>query len=386
MQNETIMLEQVNEATNTFKAYQVVLEQKADGWSVTGYNGRIGSTLKPQPKLSGASYDEAKKSFDDLVKSKIKGKYKPTQDAGVEMVSTMGIESRTVHDHLVPMRPTRFDVEDIGKLNPAEWMVQEKHDGEGRPLEVSGEITGTNIHGQAAALRASVRDQLVMLRAQTGDLIIDAEDMGQNGIVVFDIRSGLGITPDAPFGRRNEALKRLAEIATEMNLDLVMVEIAEPMASFLARNGEAALRKAVAEGMVLKRVSAPYTPGRGANAKTAATLKAKFTEDATVRVAPSRAADKRSVGIESYNVATGEWVDRGNVTIPGNAPMPAVGDLIDVNYLYITGAKGALIQSVYKKPRPEAVIEDCDCAKLKMKRGTAVAEPEPDMEDDGPTI
>ena len=375
MANETIMLTQVNLATNTAKAYKVILEERADGWAVTGFNGRIGGTLNPQPKLVGASYEAAKKSFDDLVKKKIKDKYKPDGAADVEMAAGAGAEIREDHAHMVPMQPTELDAADLATLDPDDWMLQEKHDGEARPADVTSTgVLVTNKKGQTAVTRRDVEAQLLTLRQKVGeDLRFDSEDMGNDGLVIFDIRRGLGVSGGTSFVGRNMALSRLDEVIRANHLDMLRCDVAIPLRAFLEANGMEAAREALSEGVVLKRAHDVYNPGKANSVAKASSLKIKFTADATFRVAPARAADKRSVGIESYVSETGEWVAKGNVTIPANQPIPEVGQLIDVQYLYVVGPGGAPVQTVFKKVRNDVSFEECDVSRLKMKRGSAPA-------------
>ncbi len=72
--NESIRLLSTKDGSD--KEYRVQLEAKAEGFIVTGFNGRRGGPLKAQQKIaSPVPYEEAKKTYDDLVKSKIKGGY-----------------------------------------------------------------------------------------------------------------------------------------------------------------------------------------------------------------------------------------------------------------------------------------------------------------------
>lgn len=362
-----IRLTQVNEMTNTFKAYKVTMQGGPDGWAVSGWNGRIGSALNKQPKGVYASEAEAGKAFDKLVASKVRGGYRVDGEAADMALP----ETREVMTDMIPMRPTAIDVSDLEGMSPDRWLVQRKHDGENRPIMLDKrDIVLTNRLGNPVPAPAALVEDLKMIRDAAGLMILDSEDLGADGIVIFDIREGFGVRPGDGFGARNAALAGLAETLGHLRLSSrISVDVAEPLSGFIARNGIEALRGSGAEGVVIKSSSAAYAPGRTDNPAAAATLKVKFTEDATFRVAPGRDAAKRSVGVESLDPATGEWERRGNVTIPANAEIPAEGALIDVNYLYVTGAHGALVQPVFKRVRDDAVPEDCDVGRLKLKGG-----------------
>lgn len=374
--NRSVMLVQINEATNTAKAYQVSMDERADGWSVSAHNGRIGSSLKEQQKGSGLTLDAANALFDKTVSAKLKGGY--VQEGGTVAVSAVG--SREILTGMVPMRPTPFDLESLDNLDGMGWLVQRKHDGENRPVMAdAGGVTATNRNGQPVGMRQEVINQITRLREIVGDVRFNSEDMGDDGLIVFDVIFGAGVKEGDDFESRNRGLAAIAEAVRTAGLSLIGYDVAMALEDFLEIRGPDFLRDSGAEGFVLKRRDASYAPGRVNNAAKAASLKIKFTEDATLRVAPSRNPDRRSVGIESWEPDTDEWVSRGNVTIPEKTDMPAPGDLIDVEYLYITGARGALIQPVYKRPRPDATPQDCDGSRLKLKGGAA-----PAVTEDGP--
>lgn len=362
-----IRLTQVNEMTNTFKAYEVTMRAGPDGWAVSGWNGRIGSALNEQPKGVYASEAEAGKAFDKLVASKVRGGYRVDGEAADMALP----ETREVMTDMIPMRPTAIDESDLADMMSDRWLVQRKHDGENRPIMLDKrDIVLTNRLGNPVPAPAALVEDLKMIRDAAGLMILDSEDLGADGIVIFDIRAAHDIIPDSPFARRNEALRSLRDVISGLSLRTrILVDVAEPLPAFLAANDLRSLREGGVEGVVIKDARAPYAPGRTDNPAAAATLKVKFTEDATFRVAPGRDAAKRSVGVESLDPATGEWERRGNVTIPANAEIPAEGALIDVNYLYVTGAHGALVQPVFKRVRDDAVPEDCDVGRLKLKGG-----------------
>lgn len=356
-----IRVEQVNEATNTFKAYEISLDERPDGWAVSGWNGRIGKPLKEQPKIAGASREEAEKVFEALLKGQMKKGYLPKGEAAATVAVP---ESAKPDPDLIPALPTAMGEEPL-KLNRDEWLVQEKHDGENRPVRATAEgVNFANRGGQPVPGTEALRDALAVIRDEHGPFLINTEDMGADGIVVFDIVEGFGVSRASTFAERNEALARFAEAARGSSL--IRVDVAVPLARFEAEGGEAALRRANAEGYVLKRADAPYAPGRAANPKKAAMLKVKFVEDATFRISEGREAGKRSVGIEAWDEGAGVWVQKGNVTVPVNAQMPEPGTFADVRYLYAYDG-GSVYQPVWKGARTGVMPEDCAVSKLKMK-------------------
>ena len=80
--------------------------------------------------------------------------------------------------------------------------------------------------------------------------------------------------------------------------------------------------------MVFKDTGAHYSSGRPASAGSQ--RKCKFYETASFLV--SSVNNQRSVGLSLYR--DDQLVPVGNVTIPPNAEVPHVGDIVEVRYLY----------------------------------------------------
>jgi bifunctional non-homologous end joining protein LigD len=58
----------------------------------------------------------------------------------------------------------------------------------------------------------------------------------------------------------------------------------------------------------------------------------------------------------------------GNVTIPVGSDFPAVGDIVEVRYLYAFPESGSLFQPVYLGVRDDIDLKDCSVNQLKWKR------------------
>ena len=115
------------------------------------------------------------------------------------------------------------------------------------------------------------------------------------------------------------------------------------------------------EGVVFKRLGAPYTPGRPNNGGNQ--LKHKFY--ATCSAVVSRLNDKRSVELRLLNGKG--WVSVGNVTIPPNFKVPAVGDVVECRFLYAFRESNSLYQPVYLGPRQDIEQHECVLSQLKYK-------------------
>ena len=121
------------------------------------------------------------------------------------------------------------------------------------------------------------------------------------------------------------------------------------------------LRRENREGIVFKRLDAPYVPGRPNSGGPQ--LKFKFVATASVVVV--RINVQRSVEVsllQGRNLAS-----CGNVTIPANHQIPRVGDMVDVRYLYAYRDSLALYQPVYLGPRDDVDPGECLVSQLKFK-------------------
>jgi bifunctional non-homologous end joining protein LigD len=71
-----------------------------------------------------------------------------------------------------------------------------------------------------------------------------------------------------------------------------------------------------------------------------------------------------------FDASVGDWVDVGNVTIPPNKEVPAVGALVKVRYLYAFKG-GSLYQPVYIGERDDIAKSACTLSQLKFKAEAA---------------
>jgi len=60
-------------------------------------------------------------------------------------------------------------------------------------------------------------------------------------------------------------------------------------------------------------------------------------------------------------------VPAGNVTIPPNHPVPEVGDVLEIQYLYAMRPSGSIYQPVYIGPRTDIPASECTTDQLKYK-------------------
>ena len=81
---------------------------------------------------------------------------------------------------------------------------------------------------------------------------------------------------------------------------------------------------------------------------------------------------KRSV--EVGLLAKHGWQSAGNVTIPPNHPVPKLGQVVEVRYLYAFPESGSLYQPTYLGVRSDIAVEECMRSQLKFKATEAEEE------------
>jgi len=339
------------------KEYHAELVARDGGFAVQVAYGRRGSTLTCGSKTnSPVEYDKAKRIFDKLVaEKKAKGYTEAAsgqayQDAPADMT----------HTGIVAMLLNAIDEAEAEVLldDPA-WGMEIKYDGERRMAWKNGEgVFGINRKGFAVSLPRSVESDVAALGSH--QMLIDGESMGDT-LMAFDLleMNGENIRGLGAAERHQRLVTALASAGCQFVIPVILYTTAEAKRRALA---EARANKE--EGVVFKRLDAPYCPGCPNSWGDA--LKLKFVESATVVV--TAVNDKRSVAIHVYDDADLP-VAIGNVTISPKTTMPVVGAVIEVQYLY---AYPTLYQPVYKGPRTDQDAGDCLLAKIKLKKGLSL--------------
>lgn len=345
--NESIRLVSTKDGSD--KEYRAQLEASGDGFILTGFNGRRGGALKAQPKIATpVPYAEAKKAYDDLVKSKIKGGYLPA-DAGSTYVIPADIGTPTgIKLHLL----TQIPESDIDRyINDDRWLAQEKYDGERRPIARRAEVIGSNKNGFQVSLPASIIDALSGLPLDTE---IDAEQIGET-LYVFDVMKIAG-----------ECQRDVGCLERKRKLDVLLnrlpgsanvVSVATAVCTEAKRALYNLLRAERKEGIVFKRIDAGYGEGKNDDM-----LKVKFIESATLQVAAIHPS-KRSVTVQGFD-DMGAAIPLGSVTIPANYDIPTLGALVEIEYLY---AVRSLVQPIYRGIRTDQTLSSCTIRQLKYR-------------------
>lgn len=335
------------------KVYQVALEPAGERFVVNFAYGRRGSTLSTGTKTNVPVHlERARTIFDKLVREKTAKGYTPG-------------ESGTPYQHaehagrstgLFPMLLNPVDAEELEPLlNCREWCMQEKFDGRRVLIRKAGNaITGVNRRGLVIGLPERLVTDLDRL---PDDLILDGECVGER-FHAFDLLElkGHDFRP-TPLIERLSSLVNVLGPLRAPSIQPVNTAYGEEykrrLLSELRSNGR--------EGVVFKRIDAPYTPGRPNSGGAA--LKHKFM--ATLSAVVERINTQRSVALKLRGQRG--WQPAGNVTIPANQPLPQPGDVVEVRYLYAFPESSVLFQPVCLGVRDDLTAAECGTSQLKFK-------------------
>ena len=341
---------------NSNKEYHAAIEPQEEGYIVTFAYGRRGSTLTNGSKTSyPVSITEATKIFNKLVASKLaKGyqyssasvgatkPYRQTKsvgkDSGIRCQLLNSIEESEVPRLLVNSR----------------YCLQEKHDGRRLMVRKQGdEIYGINRRGLIVDIPDLIREAVEQIPY---DVLIDGEAVG-NTLHAFDLLEIKGHCM-----RKRRYIDRFSSL-------IMSIPINQPglcwTSTTVSPNDKIEiyeeLRSTNCEGLVFKDMDAPYSPGRPNSGGPQ--LKFKFVETASFVVTGINT--RRSVNLGLYD---GEkLISAGNVTIPPNHEIPAVGDVVEARYLYAFRESGSIYQPVYLGQRDDISTSECVVGQLKFK-------------------
>ncbi len=339
---------------NSDKVYQCAIEPSGEGYVVNFAYGRRGSTLSTGTKTSSpVDLATAKRLYDKLVREKTAKGYTPGEEGTpYQNTDQEGRVSGIAPQLLNPIEAAEIErlLEDDG------WAMQEKFDGRRLLLKKEGsKITAINRKGLAVGLASPIQHQALRLPP---DFILDGECVGET-LHAFDLLQFQGQSLLArPYRERLKLLTRLLESTSSLS-HIELVQTATHPAG--KRRLFERLKTGQREGVVFKRWDAPYVTGRPN--RGGSQLKHKFT--ATLSAVVSKINAQRSV--ELRLIGRLGWVLAGNVTIPANHPVPTVGQVVEVRYLYAFPESGVLFQPVYLGVRTDLEAAECMVAQLKYK-------------------
>ncbi len=343
------------------KIYQVSLEANGspDHFLVRFAFGRRGATLQTGTKTpTPVDYDTALRTFNQLVAAKVAKGYSPGQ-SGTPYQHT-GHEGRSTGIYPQLLNAVE-DEHALGHflLDPL-YCVQEKHDGKRLMVRKTGHsVEGINRKGLIVAVPESIVREV---RQLAGDCLLDGEAVGDI-LHVFDVLEyEWKDTRSQPYVDRLNRLPHLIPDDFTAIQRVYTAWSAKEKIGLLER-----LRRENKEGIVLKLLTAPYSPGKTAGSHDQ--LKYKLVESASFVVTQVHAT-KRSVSLGLS--AMGQIVEAGNVTIPPNQPIPAAGAVVEVRYLYAFRQSGAIYQPVYLGEREDIDPAECTAGQLKYRHEAPV--------------
>ena len=339
------------------REYHVQLESAGNGFVVNFQYGRRGSTLQIGTKTtSPIPLDKAQKIYDKLISEK-KGK---GYTEGMEGTPYSGTEKAGQVSGLLPQLLNPVDETGLEEmLESRAWARQEKKDGERLIVRTEvGKAEGSNRKGLIVPLAETIRTGVLALFG-TSRAVVDGESVG-DCYWVFDLLEIDG--SDIRHQGFEERYLRLQALCGSGNGNAFLQLIPVATKPWVKHEVYERLLQEKAEGVVFKRIGAPYVPGRPASGGTQ--LKYKFTRTATCAVLAVN--DKRSIQLAIAHQGVLQFV--GNVTIQPNFDIPKSGSLVEVRYLYAY-PNGSLYQPIYLGPRLDLDTAD-EHSSLKFKQGS----------------
>jgi bifunctional non-homologous end joining protein LigD len=334
------------------KVYQAAIEPKGNQFVVNFAYGRRGATLTTGTKTSSpVDYDAAKQIYTKLVREKKAKGYTEGAD-GTPYQHTDKQASGILPQLLNPIEEAEVEL----LLRDDNYCAQEKFDGRHILIrKQDAHIEGINKKGLLVGLPETVSNDI---RNLSGSFIPDGESIGDD-YHAFDLLelNGENLRP-LPYRMR---LVRLANLllssSQHFHVRLVETAFTTGQKTELWQR----LRRENREGIVFKRLDAPYTPGKPNSGGPQ--LKFKFV--ATVSAVVAKVNTRRSVEISLFQGRS--LVSCGNVSIPANHEIPPVGAIVEVRYLYAYRDSLALYQPVYLGPRDDVEPGECLVSQLKYK-------------------
>jgi bifunctional non-homologous end joining protein LigD len=300
------------------KVYQCQIEPAGERFVVNFAYGRRGSTLNTGTKTNvPVDYDNAKRIFDKLIKEKQAKGYTP----GADGTPYHSPEMEERFTGILPQLLNPIEETDaLRLLNDPAFVMQQKFNGRRMLIrKQDADIHGINKKGLLIGLPETVLRDIQQL---PGNFILDGECIGDM-FHAFDllVLNREDLRPK-PYRARLTALMNLLASAQHRFIKYAITAFSMPEKTALYQQ----LQREQQEGVVFKRLNAPYTPDRPSSGGPQ--LKYKFYSTVSCVVAKINA--KRSVEVRLLGPEG--WMACGNVTIPANHKIPEVLQVVEVRY------------------------------------------------------
>lgn len=335
------------------KVYQAAIEPTDDMFVVNFAYGRRGTTLTTGTKTSSpVDYDTARKIYTKLVGEKKSKGYTEGADGTPYQHSDKQISG------VLPQLLNPVEEAEIKALfGDDEYCAQEKFDGRHLLTRKQDErVECINKKGLIVGLPETVANEL---RTMAGSFILDGESVGDD-YHVFDLLELNG--EDLRLLPYRKRFSKLAGMFLFARSEYVYIKLVKNAFKDWQKNELwGRLQEENREGIVFKRLDAPYVPGRPN--RGGPQLKFKFV--ATVSAVVTTINSQRSVEVSLFKRLN--LVPCGNVTIPANHQIPKVGTVVEIRYLYAYRESFVLYQPVYLGPRDDVDSGECLVSQLKYK-------------------
>ncbi len=344
------------------KVYHLQLEGAQEQWSVQAQWGRRGSVLQSDVKVSGTSYEEAKRVYDRILREKTGKGYQIAQATanGNEAIA-VGLPATKEHSGHTPELLTPIEEPEALLLaQDASWWFQQKFDGRRLAVQKSeGKYSGINKLGQIIPIDPRLAESLDRVQAQ--GFLADGE-ITDSHFYIWDLLSvndtDLRVQPyEIRYVHLTQHFRGVSDV-------LRVCETA--MTTKAKRDLVKKMHSANAEGFVCKNRNAVYAGGR-----TGQHFKCKFVVTASFIVGPKpeKKANDGHRSIAVYLLDDNRQRFLGTVGVPDRYRLPKEGEIVEVQYLYChPGPDGKLIQAKYfGKVRDDIEIAECVVSQLKVK-------------------
>lgn len=262
-------------------------------------------------------------------------------------------------DTVIPQLLTEIGEDEIDRfLNDDRYCAQEKKDGHHKTLELQGKrliIRNKKGVGRECNCEESFKEDL----QQTGHhhVLVDGEQIGTKFWIWDILELDNQNLRDLPYyvDKGPSRYKTLCQLDFGPSMNVLGLAIGS-MGKKVLYESLIAKKK---EGIVFKRLLAPYTSGKGDDQ-----FKFKFYGEISVIVVAGR-PDRASIGMELLNAAgQREFVGYCSCSL---CPLPAPGNIAEIKYLYMANVGGSLYQPSFKELRDDVDINECTTAQIKYK-------------------
>lgn len=288
------------------KQYTLWIEKRNGGFVVQAQWGPRGGSVQSGTKTPApVDLDRAEKVYQKVLSEKLAKGYHPGEDAPafstVDGAKDSGLRPMLLTD-ATELGADRF-------IGDGAWGAQEKKNGKHIILKVGdGQVVGVNRRGLECAIPKVVTDSFLCSYPPFPS-VIDGELVGAK-YYAFDLLSTEGgDVRTATTEVRHAALLALlgAGIGTAV-YTVPLIEGSDAKAALVAK-----LEAGRREGVVFKRLAAPYVPGKIENLQKALMVKVKFYSEGTFVVMGWN--EKSSIQIGALG-GDGGIRPVGNVTVP----------------------------------------------------------------------